>query len=74
MKGKQAGHIKTKISKYVMNIIIYKATLSKETKKKCVYIYVCMYVYTVKYNTVTGIKKKKKALGVINITRHSTPN
>ena len=66
MKGKQAGHTKTKITKYLMNIIIYKARLSKET----IYIY----IYTVKYNIVSGIKKKKKALGVINITRHRTPN
>ena len=66
MKGKQAGHTKTKITKYVMNIIIYKARLSKET------INIYIYIYTVKYNIVSGIKKK--ALGVINITRHRTPN
>ena len=42
MKGKQAGHTKTKITKYVMNIIIYKARLSKET----IYIYIYIYIYT----------------------------
>ena len=67
MKGKQAGHTKTKITKYLMNIIIYKARLSKET------INIYIYIYTVKYNIVSGIKKKSFGCYKYNTPQNTKP-